>query len=104
MWDGVFKAILGAGGVAVLLFAGLWWLNKNNNGLIVELKAERENRIKLLELESASCKADRIELHKQVNNLQDKIIDIYKSRDQKVIAGMKQTSSVPIMPIQQQTS
>ncbi len=95
MWDAVFKAVLGAGGVAVLLFFGIWWLNRNNNQLLGELKEERENRIKLLEAESLNCKSDRIELHKQVNNLQDKIIDIYRSRDQKVIAGIMSGQSQP---------
>lgn len=88
MWEAVFKAVIGAGGVAVLLFAGIWWLNKNNNALLLELKVERENRIKLLEVDSAACKSDRVELHKQINGLQDKIIDIYKSRDTKNIASI----------------
>ncbi len=89
LWEAVFKAVLGAGGVAVLLFFGVWWLNKNNNGLILELKEERNNRIKLLESEAETCKLDRVELHRQINVLQGQIIDIYKSRDAKVVAAIQ---------------
>ena len=96
LWEAVFKSILGAGGVATLLFFGVWWLNRNNNLLLSELKIERESRIKLLEAESTICRNDRITLHKVVNELQGQIIDIYKSRDQKVIAEkMAQSQPMP---------
>lgn len=86
IWELIIKTCVGAGGVGALLLGAVYYLNRSNNGLLLELKIERETRIKLLETESTDCKRDRSELHKQIANLKDQVIEVYRSRDAKHVA------------------
>lgn len=57
-------------GVACLILA-CWWLAKNND-------KERNARIVLLESSAERCALDRVELHKQMGELQSEVRGLMK--------------------------
>ncbi len=97
LWETIFKSMVSQGSVALLLFGVVWWLNRNNDKLLTELKAERIGRFTLIENELVICKADRAELNKQVGLIQNQIIDIYKSRDARATAEIQKQPTNQIL-------
>ncbi len=106
---------MGVGGL--LLGLGIWFVNKDKVQAQSDLKVEQKARIDLLEHQNKVCNEDRIEIHRQMNadrtahsleiaelrknhdakiaELNGRILDLYKSRDQKVIAEkMAQAATV----------
>ncbi len=116
-WQELFKFAGGMGIGGSLLALGIWFVNKDKVSAQADLKSEQKARIELLEHQNKVCNEDRFEIHKQMNadrtaysleiselrkshdqklaELNNRIFDIYKSRDQKVIADkMEKAASV----------
>lgn len=64
---------MGSTGALAALILGLKWLDKDRNKILVELKEERNGRLRLIELSNERCAEDRVLLHKKLDE-QEKLI------------------------------
>jgi len=79
-FDEVFKLIMGSGGTLAVLLLGLRWFITDRDKIIAGLNEERGARITALEESSKRCSQDRVELHKQINDLQAEVRELLKSQ------------------------
>ena len=59
---GVWEQLASAGLPALLMACAVWWLQKGNRELVMELNKERSERIDTLENHVVNCDRDRVEL------------------------------------------
>lgn len=71
--DQIVQLIMGSTGALAALILGLKWLDKDRNKILVELKEERNGRLRLIELSNERCAEDRVLLHKKLDE-QEKLI------------------------------
>lgn len=71
--DQIIQLIMGGMGALVALIIGLKWLDKDRNKILLELKEERNGRLRLIELSNERCAEDRVILHKKLDD-QEKLI------------------------------
>lgn len=64
---------MGSTGALVALILGLKWLDKDRNNILMDLKEERNGRLRLIELSNERCAEDRVLLHKKLDE-QEKLI------------------------------
>ncbi len=72
-FEQIVQLIMGSAGALVVLILGLKWLDKDRNRMLVELKDERNGRLRLIELSNERCAEDRVVLHKKLDE-QEKLI------------------------------
>lgn len=71
--DQIVQLIMGSTGALMALILGLKWLDKDRNKILLELKEERNGRLRLIELSNEHCAKDRVFLHKKLDE-QEKLI------------------------------
>lgn len=71
--DQIVQLIMGSTGALAALILGLKWLDKDRDKILVELKEERNGRLRLIELSNERCAEDRVLLHKKLDE-QEKLI------------------------------
>lgn len=71
--DQIVQLIMGSTGALAALILGLKWLDKDRNKILIELKEERNGRLRLIELSNERCAEDRVLLHKKLDE-QEKLI------------------------------
>lgn len=79
-FDAVFKLIMGSGGALAVLLLGLRWFITDRDKIVAALNEERGARITALEESSKRCSLDRVELHKQINDLQSEVRELLKTQ------------------------
>lgn len=65
----IWKQLAAGGLPALLMGVALWYLVKNNNGLIMQLNGERSARLDTMEGHIKECDADRKELRVELLRL-----------------------------------
>lgn len=78
--DAIFKLIVGSGGALAVLLFGIRWFMADRDKVVAALNAERGARITALEESSKRCSEDRVELHKQISNLQAEVRELLKTQ------------------------
>ncbi len=58
----IWEQVASAGVPALLMAVAVWWLQKGNRELVVELNRERSDRIDALEKHVEDCDTDRKDL------------------------------------------
>lgn len=71
--DQIVQLIMGSTGALIALILGLKWLDKDRNSILLDLKEERNGRLRLIELSNERCAEDRVFLHKKLDE-QEKLI------------------------------
>lgn len=102
-WSELFKLAGGLGLGGLMLAAAVWYFKRENERLIVKLDGEQTAKLLIIESENKAkmtlfqeqnkwCMDDRAALHKicddqqkRIDNLQDKIVDIYRSRHARMV-------------------
>lgn len=115
-WAEFFKFASGMGVGGSLLAFGIWFVNKDKVAAQADLKISEKARIDLLQDQNRMCNDDRIAIRNEMHAgriahaseiaelrknhdakleaLNTRIFDIYKSRDQKVIAEKMERAAV----------
>lgn len=90
MWSELFRTAAGTGLGGLLLLSIVYYLQKDNKSLLNELKTERTDRNVKVDADLKECRVDREKLQAQIIVLKDQMIDIYKSRHDRIMVERQQ--------------